>query len=53
MRRLIAISALSLSASLHAAEKSYNLTLTLRDQDQQFPGQEIVTFDLESKAPGL
>jgi aminopeptidase N len=52
MRRLIAVTALSLSASLHAAEKSYDLTLTLGDQDQ-YSGQEIVTFDLESKAPSL
>src|SRR5580698_2528159 len=52
MRRLIAVTALSLSASLHAAEKNYDLTLTLGDQDQ-YSGQEIVTFDLESKAPSL
>jgi aminopeptidase N len=52
LRRLIAITALSVSASLHAAEKSYDLTLTLGDQDQ-YSGQEIVTFDLGSKAPSL
>jgi aminopeptidase N len=52
MKRLLVIAALSFSSTLSAAEKTYDLTLTLSDQDQ-YLGREIVTLDLESNAPGL
>jgi aminopeptidase N len=52
MKRLLVTAALGLSCTVSAAEKNYDLTLTLGDQGQ-YQGQETVTLDLENNAPNL